>query len=194
MKPLPTAPVRIDAELYGDLTNPERQGLYPRDSRSFVRIDISLRSYWHALFDSCPLLLDIAGPDGRAIYIPFMAWARENRLTFNWSFFLWVYEWLLRSEFRDRLEKEQLLQIMTAAATRWMMMDRDTDWGMIVLGSRSLSGAVVGAKIDSVYCGLEQVQYVEFDDPLPAPENEFGYFLTPGFELEHFPGWKPLPL
>jgi uncharacterized repeat protein (TIGR04061 family) len=146
------------------------------------------------LFDTCPRLLDLTEPDGNAIYMPFMAWAVENKLTFGWSFFLWVYDWLLRSEFRDRLGEEQLLPLMTAAATRWMMLDRDTDKCQLVLGSRSLGGAaVVAAKIDSIYCGLEQVQHVQFDEPLPAPADEFGYFTTPTFELDHFPGWRPIP-
>jgi uncharacterized repeat protein (TIGR04061 family) len=194
MNPLPTAPVRIDAELYDDLWNPTRQGSYPEDSRAFVRIDISIRSYWHTLFDTCPRLLDFTGPDGHDIYMPFMAWAIERKLTFGWSFFLWVYEWLLQSEFRDRLGDEQLMPIMTAAATRWMMLDRDTDKCQLILGSRSLDGAaVVAAKIDSVYCGLEQVQHVRFDTPLPAPEGEFGYFVTPTFDLDYFPGWSPIP-
>lgn len=193
MCPLPTAPARIDADLYEDLANPARQNVYPKDSRGFVRIDISLRSYWHTLFDTCPRLLDLSGPDGRAIFIPFMAWAREQDLTFGWSFFIWVYEWMLQSEFRDRLGEDQLLPIMTASATRWLMQDRDTDSCAIVLGCRALSGAVVGSKIDSVYCGLEQVQHVEFEEPLPAPGGEFGYFVTSGFEIDHFPGWRPIP-
>ncbi|ATQ67691.1 MULTISPECIES: methanobactin biosynthesis protein MbnC [Methylosinus] len=194
MSLLPTAPVRIDADLYDDLANPARQSLYPRDSRGFIRIDISLRAYWHTLFDTCPRLLELSGPSGGAIFLPFMAWARENNLAFDWSFFLWVYVWLQQSEFRERLDEDQLLPVMTASATRWLMIDRDIDACQIVLGSRSLAGAaVVGAKIDSIHCRLEQVQQVEFEKPLPLPDGEFGYFLTPGFEIDHFPGWRPLP-
>ena len=193
MSSLSPAPVRIDAELYEDLANPARQNSYPEDLRGYVRIDISLRSYWHTLFDTCPQLLELSGPDGRAIFIPFMAWAREQKLSLDWTYFLWVYQWLLQSEFRDRLDEHVLLPIMTASATRWMMLDRDMDSCAIVLGSASLNGAIIGSKYNSIYSGLEQIELVEFDSPLPAPDNQFGYFVMPGFEFDHFPGWRPIP-
>jgi uncharacterized repeat protein (TIGR04061 family) len=194
MSLLSPAPVRIDADLFEDLANPARQGCYPKDSRGFVRIDISLRSYWHTLFDTCPQLLELSGPDGRAIFIPFMAWAREKNLSFNWTYFLWVYQWLTQSEYRDQLDDHILLPIMTAAATRWMMLDRDTDCCTIVLASPSLKGAVIASKYNTIYSGLEQVEHVEFDDPLPVPQDQFGYFVTPSSEIDYFPGWRPIPL
>lgn len=193
MAPLSAAPVRIDAELYEDLANPARQNRYPRESRGYVRIDISLRTYWHALFDTCPQLLDLSGPDGRAIYIPFMAWAREKELSFNWTYFLWVYQWLAQSDFRDRLDENILLPMMTASATRWMMMDRDPASCAIVIACRSLNGAVIGRKYDTIYAGLEQIEHVEFESPLPAPESQFGYFITPTSEFDYFSGWRPIP-
>jgi uncharacterized repeat protein (TIGR04061 family) len=193
MSLLSPAPVRIDAELYDDLSNPARQNAYPRESRGFVRIDVSLRTYWHALFDSCPQLLELSGPDGRAIYIPFMAWARERRLSFNWTYFLWVYRWLQQSEFKDRLTQDMLMPILTAAASRWIMLDRDTDKCMIVLGSRSIDGVVLGSKYDSLYSGLAQVEHLNIDPPPPGPEEEFGYFTLPDFQLDYFPGWRAIP-
>jgi uncharacterized repeat protein (TIGR04061 family) len=193
MSPLSPAPARIDADLYDDLSNPARQSFYPRNSRSFVRIDHSIRAYWHTLFDTCPQLLELSGPDGAAIFVPFMAWARERRLSFNWTYFLWVYQWLLQSELRDRLSEHVLLPIMTASATRWMMLDRDPDSCAIVLGSASLRGAVVASKYKTIYSGLEQVEYLEFEEPLPAPDDQFGYFVAQSFELDYFPGWRPIP-
>lgn len=190
---LSAAPVRVDAELYDDLANPARQNHYPRDSRGYVRIDISLRAYWHTLFDTCPQLLDLSGPDGRAIYIPFMAWAREMELSFNWTFFLWVYHWLTQSEFQDRLDESILLPIMTASATRWMTLDRDPEFYAIVIASPSLRGAVMGAKYHTIYSGLEQIEHVEFETPLPPPESLFGYFVMPSLEFDRFPGWRPIP-
>lgn len=193
MDPLSPAPVRIDAELYEDLANPERQRNYPRDSRGYVRIDMSIRAYWHALFDTCPQLLEFSGPDGGAIFVPFMAWAKERKLSFNWTFYLWVYEWLLQSEFHDRLGEHVILPIMTASASRWMMLDRDTDSCAIILASASLNGAVVGSKYNTIYSGLQQVEHVQFENSLPAPKNSFGYFVTTGFEFDYFPGWRPIP-
>jgi uncharacterized repeat protein (TIGR04061 family) len=194
MTPLSPAPVRIDAELYHELANPARQELYPRESRGYVRIDVSIRTYWHTLFDTVPRLLDLTGPDGKAIFLPYMDWARDQKLSFNWTYFLWVYKWLQQSEFRDRLDTDLLLKMMSASASRWLGFDRDTDHCGIVLGSRSLPGAaVVGWKVNSVNTQIIRVERTEFEDALPAPDEEFGYFFTPGFALDHFPGWRPIP-
>lgn len=193
MRLLSPAPARIDADLYEDLANPGRLGLYPRKSRSYLRIDISLRAYWHTLFDSCPLLLDLSGPDGASIFHPFMAWARQEKLSFDWTYFLWVYQWLAQSEFRDRLTEDLLFSMMTASAARWLGYDRNVDDLGVVIGTPLIGGAVVGWKMDSVYCGLNQVERLEFEEPLPAPDGLFGYFFTPSLRLGHFPGWQPMP-
>lgn len=194
MSPLSPAPVRIDADLLEDFANPARQDAYPRNSRGYVRVDISIRAYWHTLFDQVPQLLELSGPDGRAIFLPFMEWARENGLSFNWTYYLWVYEWLLQSEFRDRLGTDLLLKMMSAAAGRWIGIDRDTDRCAIVLGSRLLDDAVVvGWKLNSLSTTVIPVERIEFEDPLPSPTGLFGCFFTPGFELENFPGWQPIP-
>jgi len=76
----------IDSELLDALMVPARQADYPRDSRAFVRIDTSLRVYWHVLFDICPELLELSGPDGLSIFRPFMAWADARQLSMNWTF------------------------------------------------------------------------------------------------------------
>lgn len=193
MIPLSPASIRIDADLYDDLANPVRQSAYPRNSRGYVRIDMSLRQYWHNLFDPVPQLLEFSGPDGRAIFLPFMAWARERELSLDWSYHLWVYEWLLQSEFRDRLETDLLLKIIATSAARWTGSDRDPDNCGIVIGS-SLIGdkAVVGWKFRSIATDFLEVEQVEFDEPLPAPSGNFGFFTTPEFKLDYFPGWRPI--
>ncbi len=194
MSPLSPAPVRIDADLYEDLANPARHDAYPRTSRGYVRVDISLRAYWHFLFDSVPQLLELTGPDGRAIFLPFMEWAKERKLSFNWTYFLWVYEWLLQSEFREQLEPDLLLKMMATSAARWTGRDRDTDCCGIVLGSPLIgSKAVVGWKLSNLQTQIIPVEQVEFDQPLPVPGEHFGYFTVPGFDLDHFPGWLPIP-
>jgi uncharacterized repeat protein (TIGR04061 family) len=194
MRLLSPAPARIDADLFKDLMSPDRLATYPRESRAFLRVDISIRAYWHTLFDTVPKLLELSGPDGQAIFLPFMDWARENKLSFDWTFFLWVYKWLTQSQFRDQLSEELMLSMMSASASRWLGYDRDVDALGVVLGSTALDGAVVGWKMNSVYCRLEQVERLTFEEPLPPPDDFFGYFVTPRFELDHFPGWRPLPL
>jgi uncharacterized repeat protein (TIGR04061 family) len=174
--------------------SPDRLFTYPRESRAFLRVDISIRSYWHTLFDTVPKLLELSGPDGQAIFLPFMSWARENKLSFDWTFFLWVYKWLTQSQFRDQLSEELMLSMMSASASRWLGYDRDVDALGVVLGSTALDGAVVGWKMNSVYCRLEQVERLTFEEPLPPPDDFFGYFVTSSFELDHFAGWQPLPL
>jgi len=194
MSRLSPAPVRIDADLLEDFADPARQDAYPRDSRGYVRIDISIRAYWHTLFDQVPQLLDLCGPDGRAIFLPFMQWAKEKKVSFNWAFYLWVYEWLLQSEFRDRLDTDLLLKMMSAAGGRWIGTDRDTDHCVIVMGCRLLEGSVVvGWKLNSLATTVIPVERIEFEEPVPSPSGLFGCFYAPTFELDRFPGWQPIP-
>lgn len=193
MIPLQPASVRTHADLYDDLTSPARRDSYPRDSRAYVCIDMSIRSYWHNLFDAVPQLLDLSGPDGRAIFLPFMLWANENGLSLNWTYHLWVCEWLLTSEFRDRLDEDLIVKMMAASAGRWTREMTPTQCGL-VLGSRSIGDkAVVGWKLDSIKITHFNIGQVEFDEPLPSPSGNFGFFTTPSFELDCFPGWGPIP-
>jgi uncharacterized repeat protein (TIGR04061 family) len=193
MLPLAPASVKIDADLYDDLANPARQKAYPRDSRGYVRIDMSIRSYWHTLFDTVPALLELSGPDGNAIFQPFMEWAEDNEISFHWTYHLWVYEWLLQSEFKRRLGPELALKMMAAAATRWTV-EREPDQCLLVLGSPLIGNrAVVGRKLQTIKIDFLQIEQVEFDQPLPRPSGNFGYFTTPTFALDYFPDWLPIP-
>ena len=81
-------PSRTDRDLYPALMSPELNAKYPTDHKAFVRIDVSLRMYWHTLFDICPELLELSGLDGMSIFRPFMAWAGEKKLAFDWSYYL----------------------------------------------------------------------------------------------------------
>lgn len=186
----PASP-RTDAELLHALSVPARQGDYPRDSRAFVRIDTSLRVYWHTLFDVCPELLDFAGPDGLALFRPFMAWAAEEKLSLNWTYYLWVAVWLRQSPFRDRLTAELTLSLMGASAARWATGDRSAAGG-IALTCDALPDLVCGWKTRSVEGG-RTVERIELDEPLPPPPGPFGVFIVDGAELDGFPGWSPIP-
>lgn len=184
-------PARIDSDLYNVLNVPARQTDYPRESRAFVRIDTSLRIYWHTLFDICPRLLELAPPDGLTIFRPFMAWAAEQNLSFDWSYYLWVYRWLQQSEFRDGVDDDLLQTMAGASAARWAVMDRSADAGL-VFGSAGMPHLVVGWKCHTLDNGRE-IELIELEEPLPEPDEQFGFFTLPRFELDHFPGWRPIP-
>ncbi len=184
--------VRIDRELFDALTDPSRINDYPVDSRAYGRIDVSLRAYWHALFDSCPELLELSGPDGMSIFRPFMAFAREKELCFSWTYYLWVYEWLKQSEFRSRLTDENRVSLMGASAARWAIRDRGPDCGLII-GRGGAPTLVVGWKCHTVHTG-RQVELIEPEEPLPAPKETFGYFTVSDFDIDLFPGWRSIPL
>ncbi|MFY9658037.1 MAG: methanobactin biosynthesis protein MbnC [Methylocystis sp.] len=171
------------------LSRPSRIFDYPPDSRTFVRIDASIRIYWHHIFDICPRLLEMSLPDGGAIFRPFMDFADKRGLTFDWNFYLWLYDWLLQSEFRDRMNEEVLLELMGAAAARWAILDRGRDCG-VVLGCRDTPSQVVGWKVQKVDEG-RQIELLGIED-LPAPSELFGFFFVPKFELTEFPGWQSL--
>ena len=89
-----------ERELLPHLLNPEARTALPAGSRAHVRVDISIRAYWHTLFDICPGLLDIADPDGMELFLPFMQWAQSERLSMNWTFYLWVARWLAQSRWQ----------------------------------------------------------------------------------------------
>jgi len=182
---------RLDADLLDALTAPARLADYPRDSRPYARIDWSLRLYWHALFDICPRLLELAPPDGGRVFHPFMAFAADRDVSFGWTLYLWIAEWLGRSEFRNSLDEELRLELMGAAVARWAVFDRTSDCGL-VLAHPEVRGLVVGWKCRAVDLG-RQVELVEADVALPPPDEGFAYFTTAGFEFDHFPGWEAIP-
>ena len=181
-----------DTNLLGALSVPARQGDYPRDSRAFVRIDTSLRMYWHTLFDICPTLLEVAGPDGLAIFRPFMTWADEQKLSLNWTYYLWVDIWLQQSPFCDQVTADTRYALMGASAARWATGDR-SEYDGIVLSSADLPDWVCGWKTATLDGGRE-IERIELEAALPAPSGPFGYFLVPDRALDDsFPGWLDIP-
>jgi uncharacterized repeat protein (TIGR04061 family) len=185
------ATARLDADLFDALTVPARLADYPRDSRNYARIDRSLRLYWHALFDICPRLLELAPPDGGRIFLPFMAWAAEQNVSFGWTFYLRLAEWLGSSPMADRLDEELLIDLMGASVARWAVYDRSADAG-VALAHPDVHGLVVGWKCRRIDVGRE-VEFIEPESELPAPSRGFGFFTLPGFELDRFPGWGAVP-
>jgi uncharacterized repeat protein (TIGR04061 family) len=178
-----------DSDLLDALTRPARIYDYPPESRAFVRIDAATRTYWHNLFDICPSLLEMSLPDGAAIFWPFMAWADERGFTLGWNWYLRVYEWLLQSEFKDRLNEDILLEIMGAAASGWAIYEKGPNYGLVI-GCRDTPNVVVGWKVRKFNEG-RQVEMLEIED-IPPPPELFGCFFVPSFELTTFPGWQSL--
>ena len=183
---------RTDADLLDALSVPERQGDYPRDSRAFVRIDSSLRVYWHTLFDICPGLLALSGPDGLAIFRPFMGWAAEQRLSLNWTYYLLVDVWLQQSQFRQQLTPALRYSLMGASVARWATGDRSESNGIIV-SAADLPDLVCAWKTQSLE-GAREVEQIELSEPLPSPAAAFGFFTVASRNLEEgFPGWTDVP-
>ncbi|WP_372002911.1 methanobactin biosynthesis cassette protein MbnC [Tistrella mobilis] len=192
---------RIDSDLLDHLTVPARHDELGVGSRAWVRVDTSLRIYWHTLFDICPGLLRLDGEDGQpsdgmSIFRPFMAFAAERGLSFDWTYYLWVDVWLQGSGFRDRVDDDLRLTLIGAAAARWAVTDRSPAVGLVI-GTRSADRGplplVAGWKPADLEGGRE-IETLELEDPLPDPATPFGWFTTTTWSLDHFPGWRDLPL
>lgn len=177
-----------DEDLLDALMDPRQQIDYRQDARAFVRIDTSLRVYWHTLFDTCPSLLELSGPEGLSIFHPFMSWAADHRLRMDWTLYLQLYAWLTRSEFRHRLNDRHEQQLVAAAAARWATSDRGPSAG-VAISRQGSADLLVGWKCRRIDQGRE-IEVIALDTPLPSPDGLFGYFFIPDFELAHFPGWQ----
>ncbi|MBN2700836.1 MAG: methanobactin biosynthesis cassette protein MbnC [Methylothermaceae bacterium] len=181
-----------EKDLLDAMMVPARQADYPRQSRAFVRLDTSLRVYWHNLFDICPELLELSDTkDGLSVFHPFMAWAAEQQLSMNWTYYLWVYRWLLESPLADRITEDVTLSLISASAARWAIGDRSLNCG-IVIGFAGLDDLIVGWKCHRIDGGRE-VERLTLESSLPSPRGIFGYFVTPEFVLDRFPGWSEIP-
>jgi|SoiMethySBSTD1v2_1073268.scaffolds.fasta_scaffold11327_2 uncharacterized repeat protein (TIGR04061 family) len=183
--------IRIDSELLDALSAPASQQNYADDVRAFVRIDHSIRTYWHTLFDVCPGLLRLSGPDGQSVFRPFMAWAAEQRLSFGWSYYLWVYIWLRQSEFRGLLDSDLRLSLMAASAARWATFDRSKA-AAIAIGCMEVQGLVCGFKPCALDASMT-VEYQELEKAIASPDGQFGFFTSSGPEIDRFPGWYAIP-
>jgi uncharacterized repeat protein (TIGR04061 family) len=181
----------IDQDLLDALMVPAKHSDYAGHPRAFVRIDASLRVYWHTLFDVCPGLLEISPPDGGEIFGPFMAWAAEENLSMNWTYYLWVGRWLMSSKLRERIDRDVLLSLMGASAAAWAIRDRGPSRGLVI-GCAGLPELVMGWKCRTVDGGRD-VESLVVEETLPKPKEYFGFFTTTDSELSHFPGWLPIP-
>lgn len=180
-----------DIDLLDSLMLPSAQALYQTHSRAYARIDTSLRAYWHALFDPCPKLLELAPPDGLNIFRPFMVWAAQRQLSMDWSLHLYLHQWLSSSSYAANISDELSQALMAACAARWAITDRSEAAG-IVLAQREDRCWIVGWKCAHVNAG-RQIDMLELDTSPDPPPNTFGYFLVPTFEITYFPGWLTLP-
>lgn len=185
----PSQQLEKDSALLDALTRPPRIFDYPSGSVARVRVDAALRIYWHHIFDICPPLAEMSPPDGMTIFRPFMAYVDARGLTLDWNFYLWLYDWLRQSEFKDKINESILLELMGASAARWAILDKGRDCGVVV-GCRDTASVVVGWKVNKVDKG-RQVELLEIED-LPPPSELFGCFFAPTFELTEFPGWQSL--
>lgn len=179
-----------DTALLDALLRPDDQGNYPADSRPFVRIDCSLRAYWHAIFDAVPDLLQLDAPDGLNLFREFMRWADTQQLSMDWSLYIQLHNWLTHSHFAPAITVELSQALYCAAAARWATADRSEAIG-IALGSPAFNELILGWKCDSLEGGRE-VEMFELADSLPAPEASGGFFTLAERELDSFPGWQPI--
>ncbi|WP_171013892.1 methanobactin biosynthesis protein MbnC [Chitinivorax sp. B] len=180
-----------DRELLDYLIDPSARTMFPVDSRAFVRVDISLRHYWHTLFDVCPELLDIADPEGMEIFEPFLAWAATHSLSMGWHYYLWVARWLAQSPYVTQLDGTLNERLMAAAAARWAVLDRSANAG-IVLGRTGSDSWIVAWKPNTLTDG-RRVERLDVCGAVPAPVFDYGVFFAATDELDEFPGWQPIP-
>ena len=96
---------------------------YPLTTKTFTQIDSNLRVYWHTLFDLCPGLLKLDGPDGMNMFRGFIKTACAQNLPLNWTLHASFYRWLLSSEFASKVNDEHLEAIMVAAVSLWCSND-----------------------------------------------------------------------
>ena len=118
---------------------------YPLTTKTFTQIDSNLRVYWHTLFDLCPGLLKLDGPDGMNMFRGFIKTACAQNLPLNWTLHASFYRWLLSSEFASRVNEEHLEAIMMAAVSLWCSNDTSGKVG-IALAHQHSSVVVVGWK------------------------------------------------
>jgi uncharacterized repeat protein (TIGR04061 family) len=180
-----------DADLLDAMFVPARHESFRSNFRTYARLDTSRRAFWHAIFDPCPLLHDIAGSDGLAVFDPFMAWAEEQSINMGWSLHLWLYRWLIDSIYADGLTVPMARSLRAACAARWAISDR-TEHAGIVIGQAGDPVWTVGWKCRDLEKGRE-IEEIELAELPEGPTPDFGHFIVSAFELDTFPGWMPIP-
>lgn len=112
---------------------PDRARALPRGSKEREFAALCLRLVWHTVFDTCPGLLAAAPPDGSQVLEPFLAWAESQGLAMDWSLHAHLLAWLaVHPEAGVALDRERVVELMAAAASRWALGDQSPDRGILI--------------------------------------------------------------
>ncbi|XXX82224.1 hypothetical protein WMF30_26040 [Sorangium sp. So ce134] len=151
--------------------------------------EVALRGVLHSLLDPCVAIDRLGGGD---IFERFLAWAAEARASMGWQVHLSLIEWLAADAvYRDRITGEHLLEAMTAAASRWAMLDRGPACGVVIGCSRLPDKIVVGWKCRAPDEG-KRIEILTVSD-VPAPSKLIGWSTTLRFDLDDVEPWSDVP-
>lgn len=162
---------------------------YPLTTKTFTQIDSNLRVYWHTLFDLCPGLLKLDGPDGMNMFRGFIKMACAQNLPLDWTLHASFYRWLLGSEFAAKVTAEHLEAVMMAVASLWCSNDTTSKVGIVLAHQHSpvvvLGWKTKGHKVSSTLDVLEP-------EGLVVPKKDFGYLTLTQYRFARPSGFKPL--
>ncbi|MFP2872754.1 hypothetical protein ACLEIY_10985 [Acetobacter tropicalis] len=181
-----------DCDLRDWMTNPAIGKELDQNSREFNRLDVCYRAYWHAIFDPSQHLTDINSSVSGGIFIPFMSWAQLHGITFGWSLHIWILRWFLSDPLLQRYATPAFSDDMRSiAAALWTVSDKSQTKG-IIIGDASSETWIAGWKTRSVD-KIRVVEKLDLSEPIELREYDFGYFLSPFWDIDEFPGWKSIP-
>jgi methanobactin biosynthesis cassette protein MbnC len=154
--------------------------------------NISLRAWWHVMFDPCPTLLKVCPPDGGDIYQRFLKWADEARPSMRWNLHLHLFSWLLADEkYASAITDASLVEGMAAAASRWSIFDRSPNAGIVIGCQRLKDRVVVGWKGRSA-TKPRTINMLKVAGDLKL-DDFWGCFEVEGGELKSFGPWQKVP-
>ncbi|GBR15302.1 hypothetical protein AA0616_0523 [Komagataeibacter nataicola NRIC 0616] len=119
-----------------------------------------------------------------------MEWAYEHRDPLDWTLHLSVYDWLAQSPLAGKLTKQVCREVRAVAAAQWAALDRSSFLGIAIAHSSDPTWTVA-FKARNVHL-VRSIEEINIGSPPSPPENGFGYFLIPSWDLETFPGWTLL--
>jgi methanobactin biosynthesis cassette protein MbnC len=154
---------------------------------------LSMRAWWHVIFDPCPNLLKICPPDGGDIFQRFMKWADGARPSMRWSLHLHLFSWLLADEkYSGAITDSLLIEGIAAAASRWAIFDRGPQAGLVIGCQRLKDRVVVGWKCRSA-TKARTINMLKVSGELKL-DDFWGCFEVEGAELKSFGPWQKIPL
>jgi hypothetical protein len=168
--------------------NPSVARLLPAGSRERELASCALRNLWHAIFDACPGLIDLAPPDGKKILDRFLIWADEKYLSMTWSLHMHLLNWLAtESEHAAQLSDELKQELVVASAVRWAsnnMSDVANLHNMgILISSKMLDGYIVGARKTKTADGRLQLKLLRGDVSAGAEHDVYALVqMSDGWE------------